>query len=128
MVSTPSSAGTFVVVEDDPFVRAHAAMMFEDLGYSVISCDKAEDALSAIERCAGDVSALFTDVSLAGETSGLRLARLVSVRWPRINVLVASGRVLPQEEDLPPRAQFIGKPWVAEEVIAALAVRRPDDE
>ena len=122
MKGTPNSAGTFVIVEDDPFVRAHAAMMFEDLGYRVISCDKAEDALAAIEKVAGEVIALFTDVALAGEISGLRLARLVSSRWPRIHVLVASGRVLPQEEDLPPRAQFIGKPWVAEEVVAALAL------
>jgi CheY-like chemotaxis protein len=95
-------------------------MMFDDLGYSVIACDTAEEAFAAIEKTSEAVRALFTDVSLAGSASGLRLARQVSQRWPEIAILVASGRVLPQEEDLPPKALFISKPWVAEDVLAAL--------
>jgi two-component system, response regulator PdtaR len=114
------SARTIVVVEDDPLVRTHAAMMLDDLGYSVIACDTAEEALAVIEKAPDGVKTLFTDVSLAGRASGLRLARQVAQRWPDIGILIASGRVLPQEEDLPPNARFISKPWVAEDVIAIL--------
>jgi CheY-like chemotaxis protein len=115
------SVRAIVVVEDDPLVRTHTAMMLDDLGYSVIACDTAEEALAVIEKAPGGVMTLFTDVTLAGTASGLRLARQVAQRWPEIGILIASGKVLPQEEDLPPRALFISKPWVAEDVIAVLA-------
>jgi ActR/RegA family two-component response regulator len=117
----PSDADNrvIVVVEDDPLVRVHAAMMFEEMGFAVRPCDSAEDALSNIETSPSSIYGLFTDVSLAGEASGLRLARQVFSRWPSIRILVASGRTLPQEEDLPPTARFIAKPWVAEDVLAA---------
>jgi CheY-like chemotaxis protein len=121
MLQERGSARTIVVVEDDPLVRTHAAMMLDDLGYSVVACDTAEEAFAVIEKAPDGVMALFTDVTLAGTSSGLRLARQVAQRWPEIGILIASGRVLPQEEDLPPKALFISKPWIAEDVIAALA-------
>ena len=123
MESEPTRPGrTFFIVEDDPLVRAHAAIIFEDLGYPVVACDTAESALTAIEQDPGRALGLFTDVSLAGEASGLLLARRVFARWPWIHILVASGQVLPQEEDLPPMARFIAKPWIAEDVLVALAL------
>ena len=111
---------TIVIVEDNALVRTHAEMLFDDLGYSVIACDTAEEALAAIENAHSGAMTLFTDVMLAGGSSGLHLARQVSQRWPEIRIFIASGTVLPQEEDLPPNALFISKPWIAEDVVAAL--------
>jgi len=109
-----------LIVEDDDLVRTHAAMTFEELGYAVLSSDSAEAALALLESQGRTVTALFTDISLAGEASGLKLAREVHARWPDMRILVASGRALPQEEDLPPQARFIAKPWLVEDVVAAL--------
>jgi hypothetical protein len=51
---------------------------------------------------------------------GLQLARVVSNRWPVIEILVASGRVLLQQADLPPNGRFLRKPYRAAAMIADL--------
>jgi two-component system, response regulator PdtaR len=63
--------------------------------------------------CAGgiDVSAVR-----AGGLAGVRLTATfasgaVRDRWPPIELVVTSGRVLPGATDLPKRARFVSKPY-----------------
>ena len=59
-----------------------------------------------------DVQVLVTDVEMAGGSmDGFALARQVRTRWPRIAIIVVSGRQTPGPGDLPEGVEFIAKPY-----------------
>ncbi len=84
------SGETVLLVDDEPQVRAIAAMQLKRLGYSVL---QAEDAASAIEifESHGAVDLLATDLGLPGGTSGVELAAALRARRPDIPILYISG-------------------------------------
>jgi hypothetical protein len=51
---------------------------------------------------------------------GLKLAGVVSERWPDIGILIASARVPLWKSDLPPNSRFLRKPYRAEAMITEL--------
>ena len=55
------------------------------------------------------------------------LAREVAVKWPGISIVVASGRIVPLDGQMPDGAHFIGKPFSAEVVHGHLQEILPDD-
>ena len=97
-----------VVVDDDVFERMGASDMFSDAGYRVLEAGSADAALRFFETNA-DIRLLFTDVSMPGAISGADLARQVAERWPRVGIIMTSGR--PSPEHLPPRVRFHAKPY-----------------
>jgi two-component system, response regulator PdtaR len=97
-----------LVVDDDVFERMGASYMFLDAGYRVLEAGNADEALQFFESNQ-DVRLLFTDVSMPGSMSGSALAHQVAKRWPRIGIIMTSGR--PRPEPLPLGAQFHAKPY-----------------
>ena len=53
-----------VVVEDDPLLRSDAIAMLDAAGLDVAGVETADEALAFIERRAGAVSAVLTDVQV----------------------------------------------------------------
>src|SRR3712207_5427850 len=82
-----------LVVEDEPLIRMHAAILLEDEGFEVIEAATARAALAILEKRDGDAAALFTDVDMPGDMNGLELAGIVYSRWPHIALVVTSGVV-----------------------------------
>jgi len=97
-----------VVVDDDVFERMGASDMFTDAGYRVLEANDADEALRLFEANA-DISVLFTDVSMPGSMSGSDLARQVAERWPKVGIIVTSGR--PRPLQLPVSMLFHDKPY-----------------
>jgi two-component system, response regulator PdtaR len=97
-----------VVVDDDVFERMGASSMFLDAGYRVLEAENADEALQFFETNA-DIRLLFTDVSMPGPMSGSDLAYDVAERWPRVGIIVASGR--PRPHKLPLSMLFHAKPY-----------------
>jgi CheY-like chemotaxis protein len=97
-----------VVVDDDVFERMGASDMFADAGYRVLEAHDADEALRIFEANA-DISLLFTDVSMPGSMSGSDLAREVAERWPKVGIIVTSGR--PRPLQLPVSMLFHDKPY-----------------
>jgi CheY-like chemotaxis protein len=97
-----------VVVDDDVFERMGASGMFVDAGYRVLEAQDADEALRFLEANA-DVRLLFTDVSMPGSMSGSDLAREVAERWPKVGIIVTSGR--PRPLQLPMSMLFHDKPY-----------------
>jgi CheY-like chemotaxis protein len=97
-----------VVVDDDVFERMGASGMFLDAGYRVLEAHDADEALRIFEANA-DISLLFTDVSMPGSMSGSDLARQVAERWPKVGIIVTSGR--PRPLQLPMSMLFHDKPY-----------------
>ncbi len=113
-----------VVVDDDVFELMGASGMFLDAGYRVLEAGNADEALRHFETNA-DIGLLFSDVSMPGSISGSDLARQVAERWPRVGIIMTSGR--PRPPKLPLSMLFHDKPYEpaavlrqAREMIAAL--------
>jgi len=87
---TPSPL-VVVVVDDDVFERMGASGMFLDAGYRVLEAGDADEALQLFEENT-DIRLLFTDVSMPGSMSGSDLACRVAERWPRVGIIITSGR------------------------------------
>jgi hypothetical protein len=55
-----------------------------------------------------------------GSMVGLKLAHAVRNRWPPIKVIIVSGHVRLDDDDLPTDSRFFGKPFQAEGMIGEL--------
>ena len=108
MTEITPSALVVVVVDDDVFERMGASGMFLDAGYRVLEAQDADEALRLFEENP-DVRLLFTDVSMPGSMSGSDLACRVAERWPRVGIIITSGR--PRPHLLPLSTLFHDKPY-----------------
>jgi CheY-like chemotaxis protein len=108
-----------LVVEDEAIIRMEAVQMLEDAGFNVVEASNASDAIGLLEART-DICAVFTDINMPGTLDGLKLARAIRGRWPPIHLILTSGLVSPNEQDLPSNGRFIQKPYKAEHVIATL--------
>jgi DNA-binding NarL/FixJ family response regulator len=98
-----------LLVEDEVLVRTTIARMLESGSFRVVSAASADEALEVLGAGLG-IKAVVTDVNLVGSSmNGFALAQRVSREW-RIGVVVMSGRVTPEQGELPPGALFLAKP------------------
>jgi two-component system, response regulator PdtaR len=106
---TNSPSNTLVlVVDDDVFERMGASDMFLDAGYQVLEAGDADEALRHFEANA-DIRLLFSDVSMPGLMNGSDLARDVALRWPKVRIIMTSGR--PRPDQMPLTMRFHDKPY-----------------
>lgn len=98
---------TVLLVDDEPLVRASAADMLAELGYTVVETASADDALRRVdEGLAPDL--LVTDHLMPGLT-GTELARILQGRHPGLPVLVISGYAA--EDGIAPDLARLTKPF-----------------
>ena len=110
-----------LVVEDNPHVRRIVVRQLHELGYRVVECERATQALDVLQR--ETVNLLFTDIVMPGGLDGVELARLVRERWPTLKIVLTSG--FPQARiDIAPGAldgiQLLSKPYRQQELSAVL--------
>ena len=100
-----------LIAEDEVLVRMLIADLVQDEGFKVIEVADATEALRVLEA-RPDIHVVVTDVEMPPGLNGVELATTVRERWPFVQVIVTSGRVIPDQ--LPEGVVFIGKPWTAE--------------
>ena len=105
-----------LLVEDEPIIRWASADMLTDAGFDVVEARDADEALSVL-RSRPDVCVLFTDVDMPGSIDGLELARIAHALWPKLCILVTSGKSAPAPRALPEFGRFVGKPYVQEQIV-----------
>jgi two-component system, cell cycle response regulator CpdR len=98
-----------LVVEDDALQRETIVTLLEESEMDVIQCESGEAAALVLDHVGGCVTALLTDVNLAGAMDGVELAQIARERFPALHIIVLSGN--PRASRLPDGAQFIAKPW-----------------
>lgn len=113
------NATTVLVAEDDVLLRMCVVMLLQDNGFTVIEAENADDALTIL-RSGTAVDAILTDIEMPGAIDGLQLAKIANAEFPNLGVVVVSGRVKPQTNELPPGARFFGKPITDRLVVEAL--------
>ena len=106
------SAGTVLIVEDEPSVLDVACEIFEILGYQVLTADHAAAALDVL-RSDVSIDVLFSDVVMPFGMNGVELSHKARELRPAIKILLASGypmSALPSG-GLDPGTSFISKPY-----------------
>jgi CheY-like chemotaxis protein len=84
----PTKAGTVLLVDDEPLVRASTADMLTEMGYDVVEADSGADALTLIDLRVPDL--VITDHLMPGLT-GTDLALILAGERPGLPVLIVSG-------------------------------------
>lgn len=108
-----------LTVEDESFVSVHLGHVLAMDGYTVIAAADADEAIAILES-RNDVRIVFTDINMPGSIDGLKLAAAVKDRWPPIELIIATGKGAPSEDEMPPGSLFIPKPYNAEQILAAV--------
>lgn len=106
-----------LVVEDDPLQREVMADLLKDEGLEVVECSTAEAAELVLVRTGTELKALVTDISLAGDMSGVELAAYAKRKFPHINVVMISGK---GPSYIPANIAFLMKPFRPKEFLEAV--------
>ena len=107
-----------LVVEDEALIRISALDIVQDAGFAVLEASNADEAIAILES-RDDIRAVLTDIRMPGSMDGWELAGAICRRWPPMHLIVASAKA-PNGSVLPANGRFIGKPYTAEQITAAL--------
>lgn len=99
-----------LVVEDDALIRWSAADLVISAGFEAVEAASADEAIQILEA-RQDIRLVFTDVEMPGTMDGIKLAHYIRRRWPPVQLIIASGRAIVQESDLPEGTRFFHKPY-----------------
>lgn len=91
-------------------VRAIAVKVLNDEGFVTLETEHAVAALNICKMRADEIDVLFTDIRMPGPMNGLELAHRVHEHWRWISVLIASGNLVVNADELPAGARFLPKP------------------
>lgn len=111
----------FLVVDDELSLQRIGVRALRTRGYECRVASSADEAIRILEQEPIDV--MLTDVGMPG-VDGLRLAHFSKARYPRLAVVVISGRADPETVSAARRAgadDFVAKPFRPAEFIAAAA-------
>ncbi|MBJ6124211.1 hybrid sensor histidine kinase/response regulator [Microvirga splendida] len=106
------TAGTVLIVEDEPAVLEVASDIFDSLGYDVLTATHAQEAVAVLESDAA-IDVMFSDVIMPNGMNGVELSRKAREMRPHLKILLASGypmSALPSE-GLGEGVSFISKPY-----------------
>lgn len=86
-----------LLVEDKVNVRETLAEQLHELGYRVLQCESAEQAISIFsEGIALDY--LLSDIMLTGKLTGVDLAKWVTTSYPQVKILLMTGHTEQKEK------------------------------
>lgn len=122
-----SNAPCALVVEDHPVLLMDICDILEEAGFNCLAAGTGDAAKRVLQQHGDRIILLFSDVDLPGDTDGFALARHAADGWSHIEIVIASGRVTPDEGDMPDKATFIRKPFSAAMVYHHLQAKLPDD-
>lgn len=125
---TLSNVPYALVVDDDPIIIMNTTGILEDAGFRILDAMSGDEAKVVLDEHSESIVLLFSDVDMPGKTNGFALARHVAERWPHIEIVIASGHVLPEVGEMPDKATFISKPFNETMVHGHLREMLPDDK
>ena len=117
-----------LVVDDDPLIMMDTTGILEDAGFRFYEAMDGDEAKRILATNWENIVLLFSDVDMPGATNGFALARHVAENWPAIEIVIASGHVLPKAGEMPDKATFIPKPFNKQMVHRHLRKMLPDNK
>jgi CheY-like chemotaxis protein len=110
------SSETVMLVEDEAQVRELTQRMLRQLGYSVLTATRGDEAIELSAKHAGEISLLVTDVVMPN-MSGKQVADTLVVSRPGLKVLFLSGytdNTVVNHRVLDSNVNFLAKPFSRE--------------
>jgi CheY-like chemotaxis protein len=117
--STPPTRHPVLVVEDEPVLRLDALDMVERAGFDAVEATSVPHALHLLET-RPDIRIVYMDLDMPRGLRGIEIAAAIRDRWPPIEIILTAAFFTREEIALPDRAEFFAKPFLRDEVIAAL--------
>jgi DNA-binding NtrC family response regulator len=114
-----SAKQTVLVVEDEALIRFSIADEIRDAGFEVLEAANADVAIDLLESHPG-ITILFTDIDMPGSMDGLKLSEAVRRRWPPVQIIVTSGHIKINAENLPVAGHFFSKPYSSTKLISTM--------
>jgi two-component system, response regulator PdtaR len=111
--------GVVLVVEDHPLVRIGVLEVIIEAGFETLEASNAADAIRILEA-RPDIHIVFTDAEMPGTMDGLELAHYIRNRWPPVKLIVVSGKVVIDSQELPAGARFFPKPYRETSIVEAM--------
>jgi len=109
------SERVIVVADDEDIVRRYMVRALAEAGFRTVEVHDGHEALALLTRLGPAlVWLVVSDVAMPG-VSGTQLVTAVAQRWPRLPVLLVSGR-----PPLDYRGPFLGKPFTVEALVASV--------
>jgi DNA-binding NtrC family response regulator len=105
------SGKTILVVEDEAFLRRLIIEVLNELDVQIVALPSADAGYDLLEKKAGEIALLVTDIRMPGRLDGVDLANIVCKKWPHINVVLTSGYDGERLVKLNQPAPFLHKPW-----------------
>jgi CheY-like chemotaxis protein len=105
-----SGKGVVLVVEDHPLVRMGVLEVLIDTGFEALEAGSAVEAIRMLEA-RSDIRLVFTDAGMPGAMDGIELVHYIRNRWPRVKLIVVSGRTEIAAKGLPSGTKFFRKPY-----------------
>ncbi len=118
------SNAVVLVVEDHPLIRLNALELVCTAGFEGVGATNADEAIRILEA-RPDIRLVFTDVEMPGTMDGLKLVHYIRGRWPAVHLIVASGRAIIEESQLPSGSKFFTKPYSDHNIIEAMTRMLP---
>jgi CheY-like chemotaxis protein len=119
MPTAAPASGTVLLVEDEPNVRSFVRRALEQAGFAVIEAPHPEAALQLVERHAGTLDLILSDVVMPG-MSGRLMAERLARRHPEARVLFMSGYIddpLARQKAASNDVGFLQKPFTPSELV-----------
>lgn len=113
-----------LVVEDEPIIRLGIVSSIEDAGHQVVEAASADEAVRRLASEEG-VGVIVTDVDMPGSMDGIALAHYAHARWPRVGLVVISGKVGVAPGELPSGARFMSKPYQEPHLLSVIDALAP---
>lgn len=120
----PRGAGTVLLVEDEPRVRAQARRLLERCGFAVIEASDGADGERQFDEHRATIDVIISDVVMPG-TGGVEMITRLRSRAPEVPVVFVSGFTA-EDRDLPldQRTAFVPKPYTMASLCAAIDAAR----
>ena len=114
-----------IFVADDAVIRDLIMDCLQEHGYGVVGAATAEDAMRRL--ASGPAPSLaVTDIDLGAGRSGLKFADWLHERWPKLNVIFASGRLdRLNSHAFDQRESCLGKPFILAKLVELAGRSRP---
>lgn len=100
-------------------IRCAAVELIVEAGFTVREATNGNEAIRLLDREVG-IRVVVTDIDMPLGIDGIKLAACIDRRWPRIGIVITSGKVRPSPGDIPTDGLFIRKPYTEECLVAAI--------